>query len=56
MVLAPEHPLVARLTAPDRRADVEAYVSAARSATEIERLSTERDKTGVRSAHRRSTR
>ena len=47
MVLAPEHPLVARLTAPDRRAEVEAYVAAARSATEIERLSTEREKTGV---------
>ena len=47
MVLAPEHPLVATLTAPDRRADVEAYVSSARAATEIERLSTEREKTGV---------
>ena len=29
MVLAPEHPLVAELTAPDRKADVEAYVDAA---------------------------
>ena len=29
MVLAPEHPLVATLTAPDRRAEVEAYVAAA---------------------------
>ena len=47
MVLAPEHPLVATLTAPDRRADVDAYVAAARAATEIERLSTEREKTGV---------
>jgi leucyl-tRNA synthetase len=47
MVLAPEHPLVAKLTAPDRRADVEAYVATARTATEIERLSTEREKTGV---------
>ena len=47
MVLAPEHPLVATLTAPDRRADVDAYVSSARAATEIERLSTEREKTGV---------
>src|SRR5664280_3171477 len=47
MVLAPEHPLVATLTAPDRRADVDAYVTAARAATEIERLSTEREKTGV---------
>ncbi|HET7473021.1 MAG TPA: class I tRNA ligase family protein, partial [Candidatus Limnocylindrales bacterium] len=47
MVLAPEHPLVASLTAPERRAEVEAYVASARSATEIERLSTDREKTGV---------
>jgi leucyl-tRNA synthetase len=47
MVLAPEHPLVAELTAPDRRAEVEAYVEKARIATEIERLSTDREKTGV---------
>jgi leucyl-tRNA synthetase len=47
MVLAPEHPLVAKLTAPDRRAEVEAYVANARAETEIERLSTERQKTGV---------
>ena len=30
MVLAPEHPLVAALTAPERRAEVEAYVAQAR--------------------------
>ncbi len=47
MVLAPEHPLVEKLTAPERRADVAAYVDRARRATEIERLSTEREKTGV---------
>ncbi len=47
MVLAPEHPLVNKLTLPDRRSDVEAYVAAARVQTDIERLSTERDKTGV---------
>ncbi len=47
MVLAPEHPLVAELAAPDRRAEVEAYVEKARIATEIERLSTDREKTGV---------
>jgi leucyl-tRNA synthetase len=47
MVLAPEHPLVAALTAPERRAEVEAYVVRAEAATEIERLSTEREKTGV---------
>jgi len=47
MVLAPEHPLVAQLTKPDRKADVEAYVTSTRRETEIERLSTEREKTGV---------
>ncbi|HSP54431.1 MAG TPA: leucine--tRNA ligase, partial [Dehalococcoidia bacterium] len=47
MVLAPEHPRVARITTPDRRAEVEAYVEQARHQTEIERLSTEREKTGV---------
>ena len=47
MVLAPEHPLVGVLTTDDRRADVDAYVSAARRETEIERMSTDREKTGV---------
>ena len=47
MVLAPEHPLVPKLTHPDRLAEVEAYVGQARRRTEIERLSTDREKTGV---------
>ncbi len=47
MVLAPEHPLVEKLTHPDQRAAVEAYVYEARRQTEIERLSTDRTKTGV---------
>jgi len=47
MVLAPEHPLVETLTAPDRRADVEAYVAQAEARTEIDRLSADREKTGV---------
>jgi leucyl-tRNA synthetase len=47
MVLAPEHALVPELTAPDRRAEVQAYVARAEAETEIERLSTEREKTGV---------
>ncbi len=47
MVLAPEHPLVAKLTTPDRRADVEAYVAEAGRRTEIDRESAEREKTGV---------
>ncbi|HVL53239.1 MAG TPA: leucine--tRNA ligase [Vitreimonas sp.] len=47
MVLAPEHPLVETLTAPERRDEVEAYVARAVAQTEIERLSADRDKTGV---------
>jgi len=47
MVLAPEHPLVAVLTTPDRKTEVEAYIEKARHHTEIERLSTEREKDGV---------
>jgi len=47
MVLAPEHPLVAQLTAPNRRVEVEAYVAQAAARTEIDRLSTEPEKTGV---------
>jgi len=47
LVLAPEHKLVPRVTAPDRRAEVEAYVEQARDQTEIERTNAEREKTGV---------
>ncbi|MEX0800568.1 MAG: leucine--tRNA ligase [Dehalococcoidia bacterium] len=47
MVLAPEHPLVDQITTADRRAEVETYVEQARAQTEIERLSTDRPKTGV---------
>jgi leucyl-tRNA synthetase len=47
MVLAPEHPLVSQLAAPERRKEVEGYIARAETQTEIERLSTEREKTGV---------
>lgn len=47
MVLAPEHPLVKKLTSPDKQAEVEAYIQKTRTHTEIERLSTEREKDGV---------
>ena len=47
MVLAPEHPLVPKLTTPDRRAGVDAYIEQSRLQTEIERLSTEKEKDGV---------
>ena len=47
IVLAPEHPLVAKLTTDEQRDAVEAYVKQAGRQTEIERLSTEKEKTGV---------
>ena len=47
MVLAPEHPLVAKLTAEGQRAVVEAYVAESIRQTEIDRLSLEKEKTGV---------
>ncbi|MCE2462688.1 MAG: leucine--tRNA ligase [Dehalococcoidia bacterium] len=47
MVLAPEHPLVEKLTTPERSSEVAAYVEQARRQTEIERLSAEKEKTGV---------
>ena len=47
MVLAPEHALVEQVTTEKHRARVREYVEKARKETEIERLSTEREKTGV---------
>ena len=47
LVLAPEHPLVTLLTAAEHRAAVEEYIGQARETSEIDRLSTEREKTGV---------
>ncbi|GAC1508178.1 MAG: leucine--tRNA ligase [Candidatus Dormibacteraceae bacterium] len=47
MVLAPEHPLVERSTTDEHRARVKEYGEKARKETEIDRLSTERPKTGV---------
>ncbi len=47
MVLAPEHPLVEKLVTPDRKAEVNAYIEATRKESEIDRLSTDTEKTGV---------
>jgi len=47
MVLAPEHPLVAKLTTPERRPEVEAYVAASKLESEIERTSTTKEKSGM---------
>ncbi len=46
-VLAPEHPWVEKITTPEHRAAVDAYVEQARRMTEIERTNVEKEKTGV---------
>ncbi len=47
MVLAPEHPLVSELTSPEKKSEVDDYTIRSRKRTEIERLSTEKEKDGV---------
>ena len=47
MVLAPEHPLVDKLTSPEQRDKVQAYVAHAARQSEIDRTATDREKTGV---------
>ncbi|MGH7463197.1 MAG: class I tRNA ligase family protein, partial [Longimicrobiales bacterium] len=47
MVLAPEHPLVEKLTKPDRKAEVEAYAAEVTRRTDIEREATDKEKSGV---------
>jgi len=47
MVLAPEHPLVEKLTVPEKRKEVEEYREFAFLQSEIQRLSTEKEKTGL---------
>jgi len=47
MVLAPEHPLVDKLTTEEYREQVEQYKRQAARQSEIERMSTEKEKTGV---------
>ena len=46
-VLAPEHPLTLAITTDEQKEAVEAYIDAATRASEIDRLSTTREKTGV---------
>ena len=47
MVLAPEHPLVAKITSPEQIEAVEAYVEQAVLQTEIQREATDKEKSGV---------
>ncbi|HEV2656672.1 MAG TPA: leucine--tRNA ligase [Ktedonobacteraceae bacterium] len=46
-VLAPEHPWVEKMTTPAQQAAVTEYVEQARRMTEVERMSSEKEKTGV---------
>lgn len=47
VVLAPEHPLTRKITTPHQLKAVEEYIDYAARASEIDRLSTTREKTGV---------
>jgi len=47
LVLAPDHPLVARLTTPERKTEVDAYVEPALRQTDVQREATDKEKTGV---------
>jgi leucyl-tRNA synthetase len=47
MVFSPEHPLVDVVTAPDKKAEVEAYKAEAARQSDIEREATDKEKTGV---------
>ena len=47
MVLAPEHPLVQKLTTPEQQAEVEQYILDASRQTDIQRESSDKEKTGV---------
>jgi leucyl-tRNA synthetase len=47
MVLAPEHPLVSKITTPEQQTEVAAYREQAEHMGDIQRESTDREKTGV---------
>ena len=47
MVLAPEHPLVEKITSAQQKAEVDAYIEAAVRQTDIQREATDKEKSGV---------
>ena len=47
MVIAPEHPLVGKLTTPEQKEAVEAYIKAASHKSDLDRTDLAKDKTGV---------
>ena len=46
MVLAPEHPFVEKITTPENKAKIEAYIKQSKQKTEIDRQNLTREKTG----------
>ena len=47
MVLAPEHPLVSKLTTRNRTVEMDSYVESARNQAEVDRTATTKEKTGL---------
>ena len=47
MVLAPEHPLIESIAAPERKAEVTAYAAASANKSDLERTELSKEKTGV---------
>ncbi len=47
LVLAPEHPLIHEIASGEQHSEVDAYAAASKTKTEIDRMSTDREKTGV---------
>ena len=47
MVIAPEHPLVSKLTTPEQKEAVEAYIKAASHKSDLDRTDLAKEKTGV---------
>jgi leucyl-tRNA synthetase len=47
MVLAPEHPLVKKITTPEQKAAVEEYIAQAKRKSDLERTDLAKEKTGV---------
>jgi leucyl-tRNA synthetase, eubacterial and mitochondrial family len=47
MVIAPEHPLVSKLTTPEQKEKVEAYIKQAAHKSDLDRTDLAKDKTGV---------
>ena len=47
LVLAPEHPLIHEIVASTQHAEIDTYVAASKTKTEIDRMTTDREKTGV---------